>query len=146
MGSFLEEAIAAGWLPLPSIAPARRGNGRREDGSTALRVAVAGSSGSSNCLYISGVPGTGKTATCLEVVRRLQRRAQVGEIASFRFVEINGLRLPTPHHAYSRLFEALTGQQLPPPRAAEMLESHFSKGSTKVGQADTAMNKLELRA
>ena len=64
-------------------------------------------------------------------MRQLQRRVGSGELPGFRFVEINGLRLPTPHHAYSRLYEALTGEQVAPTRAAELLESHFSSNGGK---------------
>ena len=32
--------------------------------------------GTGTCVYISGVPGTGKTATVLEVMRHLQYRAE----------------------------------------------------------------------
>ena len=57
------------------------------------------------CLYVSGVPGTGKTATALEVVRGLRRRAAAGQLPAFRFVELNALRLPSPQHAYCVLVE-----------------------------------------
>lgn len=54
---------------------------------------------------MSGVPGTGKTATALEVVRGLRRRAAAGALPAFRFVELNALRLPSPQHAYCALLE-----------------------------------------
>lgn len=85
------------------------------------------------------MPGTGKTATCLEVVRRLQRAARRDELPAFRFVEINGLSLASPYHAYTKLYEALTGCHAPPQRAAELLEAMFSKGgpaASKVRPAD----------
>lgn len=63
-----------------------------------------GSSGG-RCLYVSGVPGTGKTATVLETMRCLRRKAQAGQLPSFQFVEINSLRLPSPQHAYTHLYE-----------------------------------------
>ena len=127
---------------------------------------------SGKCLYVSGIPGTGKTATVLEVMRAMKRkrcgkvpgwhllgtlslllvlrchalprgevqagalprscrllslhhaqpqvpcrptppaaRSEAGEAPPFQFVEINGLRLPSPQHAYSALYEV--GQLLP---------------------------------
>ena len=65
----------------------------------------AGDDSLGRCLYISGVPGTGKTATVMELIRTASRRSKAGELPRFRFVEINGLRLPTPYHAYSSLYE-----------------------------------------
>ena len=64
----------------------------------------AGSS-EGRCLYVSGVPGTGKTATVLETMRSLRRKAEAGHLPAFKFVEINSLRLPSPQHAYAHLYE-----------------------------------------
>ena len=82
-------------------------------------------------LYISGTPGTGKTATVLEVMRKLRGGTHRDEIPAFQFVEINGLRLPTPHHAYAYLWEALTGQHTSPTKAAEHLDLHFGGGAQR---------------
>ena len=41
-------------------------------------------------MYISGVPGTGKTATVMEVIRTLKEHAAEGELPDFDFIEING--------------------------------------------------------
>ena len=56
-------------------------------------------------MYVSGVPGTGKTATVLESMRRLRRKAEAGDLPHFQFVEMNSLRLPSPQHAYTHLYE-----------------------------------------
>lgn len=84
------------------------------------------------CLYVAGVPGTGKTATVLEVARELhgggaaagrqgskaggsrgsgagRRSGDTTSERGFIFVEINALRLQTPAHLYSELFCGLTG-------------------------------------
>ena len=89
--------------------------------------------GAGRCIYISGVPGTGKTATVLEVMRNLEKKVDSGDLDRFRFVEINSLRLPSPHHLYSALWEALTGQLLGPGRAATMLEEKFGGGTDGCG-------------
>ncbi|KAG9002074.1 Origin recognition complex, subunit 1 [Tulasnella sp. JGI-2019a] len=65
--------------------------------------------GSGGCIYISGVPGTGKTATVHAVVRELQKMARNNETNPFTYVEINGLRLPEPSAAYAVLWEAVSG-------------------------------------
>ena len=51
-------------------------------------------------MYISGVPGTGKTATVHEVIRSLQREADQGDLPQFQFVEVNGMKLTEPSQAY----------------------------------------------
>ena len=58
-----------------------------------------------SCMFIGGKPGTGKTASVMDVVRQLRREADGGEVPLFQFVEVNGLRLPTPKHAYTALYE-----------------------------------------
>lgn len=56
-------------------------------------------------MYISGVPGTGKTATVREVSNRLLSMAKVGELPKFKFIEINGLRLTEPRQAYVEILK-----------------------------------------
>lgn len=51
------------------------------------------------CMYISGVPGTGKTATVHEVIRSIQEAQD--DLPEFTFVEINGMKLTEPAQAYS---------------------------------------------
>lgn len=57
------------------------------------------------CMYISGVPGTGKTATVHEVIRCLQHAADMDEIPSFHFIEINGMKMTDPHQAYVQILQ-----------------------------------------
>ncbi|XP_024534221.1 origin of replication complex subunit 1B isoform X1 [Selaginella moellendorffii] len=78
------------------------------------------------CLYISGVPGTGKTATVLDVMRRMEKKLSSKEIQPFRFVAMNGLRLTSPEQTYTVLHEALTGQRLSWKRALQLLDERFS--------------------
>lgn len=56
-------------------------------------------------MYISGVPGTGKTATVHEVMRCLQHAADVDEIPPFHFIEINGMKMTDPHQAYVQILQ-----------------------------------------
>ncbi|BBN09249.1 hypothetical protein Mp_4g18200 [Marchantia polymorpha subsp. ruderalis] len=86
-----------------------------------------------HCLYISGVPGTGKTATVREVIKELESKVDAGELPAFRFVEINGLRLPSPDHVYTVLHEALTGQHLGWKKALEFLDERFSSSKDLKG-------------
>ena len=50
-------------------------------------------------MYISGVPGTGKTATVHEVIRSIEEAQD--DLPEFTFVEINGMKLTEPAQAYS---------------------------------------------
>lgn len=63
--------------------------------------------GSMEVLYMSGMPGTGKTACTLEVLGQLQ--ATKG-LPSFSFVHINAMRLGTPAAVFSEI-----RSQLAPP-------------------------------
>lgn len=56
-------------------------------------------------MYISGVPGTGKTATVHEVIRNLQSFVDESIIPKFRFIEINGMRLTDPNQAFCKILK-----------------------------------------
>ena len=56
-------------------------------------------------MYISGVPGTGKTATVREVARYLHEAEEDGSLPHFTFVEINGMRLTEPRQAYTSILK-----------------------------------------
>jgi len=105
-----------------------------------------------SCIYISGVPGTGKTAT----VHRVSQRRSCAFIFSFSFflselttfflfinvlhqvvealekyfdfvfVDINGMRLSDPQDVYSLLYKGLTGKKASNQQSANLLEKRFS--------------------
>ena len=62
-------------------------------------------------MYISGVPGTGKTATVREVAGYLQEAAEEGALPEFRFVEINGMRLTEPRQAYCSILKVCSARE-----------------------------------
>lgn len=66
---------------------------------------LAGAESLGKCLYVSGVPGTGKTASVLEVIKGLRKAVEIDSLPNFQFVELNSLRLPSPQHIYTHLFE-----------------------------------------
>ena len=58
-------------------------------------------------MYISGVPGTGKTATVKEVIKILESQREDGDLADFTFIEVNGMRLTEPRQAYVEILKVM---------------------------------------
>ncbi|KAF5092404.1 hypothetical protein D0Z00_004603 [Geotrichum galactomycetum] len=95
----------------------------------ALESAINAETGS--CIYVSGTPGTGKTATVREVISQLQLRCEEGELAEFAFLEINGMKLINPQEAYETLWEEISGQRISSSNAVTLLEKEFKKPNTE---------------
>ena len=53
-----------------------------------------------SCIYISGVPGTGKTTTVHRVLHDLYDSGH-----DFKFIEINGLKIKEPKKAYTSILK-----------------------------------------
>ncbi|XP_074492482.1 origin recognition complex subunit 1 isoform X2 [Sebastes fasciatus] len=100
--------------------------------------------GTGGCMYISGVPGTGKTATVHEVMRCLQHAADVDEIPPFHFVEINGMKMTDPHQAYVQILQKLTGQKATSDHAAALLEKRFSNPAPRKETTVLLVDELDL--
>ncbi|KAI5780541.1 P-loop containing nucleoside triphosphate hydrolase protein [Geopyxis carbonaria] len=124
---------------LPSALPCRE----TEFTEVYTHLAAAISDGTGACIYISGTPGTGKTATVREVVTQLQARVALDEIDDFAFVEINGMKVTDPHQSYSLLWEALKGDRVSPPQALSLLEREFSTPSPRRVPCVVLMDELD---
>lgn len=61
--------------------------------------------GAGSCMFVSGVPGTGKTATIRAVAKALLAERDGGSLNPFEFVEINGMALTAPQQVYTELCE-----------------------------------------
>ncbi|KAK9456090.1 P-loop containing nucleoside triphosphate hydrolase protein [Dipodascopsis uninucleata] len=85
---------------------------------TALESAIVEQMGS--CIYISGTPGTGKTATVKQVIRLLKEQSY-----DFTFVEINGMKIVQPIQAYTILWEAISERNVPAVHALRLLDEEF---------------------
>ncbi|XP_053928360.1 origin recognition complex subunit 1 [Cuculus canorus] len=100
--------------------------------------------GTGGCMYISGVPGTGKTATVHEVIRRLQQAAEDDDLPPFQFVEVNGMKLTEPHQAYVQILELLTGQKVTAAHAAVLLAKLFNAPGPKRKPTVLVVDELDL--
>lgn len=101
------------------------------------------SDGTGNCIYISGTPGTGKTATVREVISRLEEAVCADELDDFIFVEINGMKITDPHQSYTLLWEALKGQRASPAQSLDLLEREFSNPSPRRIPCVVLMDELD---
>ena len=99
--------------------------------------------GTGACIYISGTPGTGKTATVREVVAQLNANVLAEELDDFIFVEINGMKVTDPHQSYSLLWEALRGERVSPGQALRLLEKEFDHPSPRRVPCVVLMDELD---
>lgn len=91
------------------------------------------------CMYVSGVPGTGKTATVTEVIRTLRERVRRRELPDFEYVAINGMKMTEPRQAYVEINRQLTGEKLSCEQAQKQLEARFTLQAKGGGQAKSTV-------
>ena len=114
----------------------------RDEIYTALRSSIEQQS-AGGPIYISGLPGAGKTSIVKEVIRMLESERDAGDLRNFAWVEVNGLQMPRPDVAYSVLWKALqspeneAGHKLQPSRTCmsaarlcEILQREFHTKSS----------------
>ncbi|CAG5036081.1 unnamed protein product [Parnassius apollo] len=77
----------------------------------------------SGCMYISGVPGTGKTATVNSALKSLKDEV---DLPDFQLVEVNGMRIAEPRQAYVQIYKQLTGKSVVWEQACTLLEKRFT--------------------
>ena len=65
------------------------------------------------------MPGTGKTATTMEVIRNLKEKYK------FSFLSINAMQLSNPNLVYTIIYEKITGHKVAPASAALFLDEFF---------------------
>ncbi|CAK9807500.1 Origin recognition complex subunit 1 [Anthophora quadrimaculata] len=87
---------------------------------------------SGGCIYISGVPGTGKTATVNEAVRCLQKLILKGQLDDFNYAAINGMKLTEPRQAYVQILKQLDGKTATWEQAYHILEKRFHSATSKM--------------
>lgn len=89
---------------LPKVMTGRE-NERSEIYNT-LRNSIQSQSAGSP-IYISGLPGVGKTSILKEIIKSLEAQRAAGELPRFAWIEVNGLHMPKPEVAYSVIWNAL---------------------------------------
>jgi Cdc6-like AAA superfamily ATPase len=84
-------------------------------------------------LYLSGMTGTGKTATVLTALTSLSKLKHELSLPEYGFIEINGLRLSSPQEAYTLLWKGMSGEQVASRTALQRLKEYFTERSTEEG-------------
>ncbi|KAK7076847.1 Origin recognition complex, subunit 1 [Halocaridina rubra] len=100
--------------------------------------------GTGGCMYISGVPGTGKTATVKEVVKILQECSQESDLPQFSFQEVNAMRLTEPHQLWVQIWKGLTGNKVTAEHASSLLEKRFSMSAARREPTLLLVDELDL--
>ena len=101
----------------------------RDQVYNSLRGAIENRGVAAKPLYVSGMPGTGKTATVLATVNELKKEVEQGKLPDFNFLEINCLRLQAPAQAYTVLWRGINGAHASSKVAKKQLESLFENAS-----------------
>ncbi|OAY30081.1 origin of replication complex subunit 1B [Manihot esculenta] len=118
---------------LPKSLPCR--NKEMEEMTAFIKGAICDDQCLGRCLYVHGVPGTGKTMSVLAVMRNLRSEVDAGSIKPYCFVEVNGLKLASPENIYRVIYEALSGHRVSWKKALHLLNERFS-GGKKVAKGD----------
>ncbi|KAJ8751135.1 hypothetical protein K2173_016316 [Erythroxylum novogranatense] len=130
----LEKAKATLLLAtLPKSLPCR--NKEMDEVNVFIKGAICDDQCLGRCLYIHGVPGTGKTMSVLAVMRNLKYEVEAGSVRPYCFVEVNGLKLASPENIYRVIYEALSGHRVSWKKALHLLNERFSDGK-KIGKQD----------
>ncbi|CAA7054406.1 unnamed protein product [Microthlaspi erraticum] len=125
--SELEKAKATLLLATrPKSLPCR--NKEMEEITAFIKGSISDDECLGRCMYIHGVPGTGKTISVLSVMKNLKAEVEAGSVSPYCFVEINGLKLASPEHIYTVIYEALSGHRVSWKKALRSLNERFAEG------------------
>lgn len=94
------------------------------------------------CCYISGVPGTGKTATVMEVIRYLEENKE--DYPDFNFYALNGMRLTSPDQAYVEMWKQMTGEKATAEHAMKLLDKRFNTKDPKRVSTIFLVDELDM--
>ncbi|KAK4296566.1 hypothetical protein Pmani_030959 [Petrolisthes manimaculis] len=100
--------------------------------------------GTGGCMYISGVPGTGKTATVRETVKLLRECSKDSHLPPFTFLEINAMSLTEPHQLWVQVLKLLTGTKATAEHASSLLEKRFNTPAPRREPTLLLVDELDL--
>ncbi|CAF4112306.1 unnamed protein product [Rotaria sp. Silwood2] len=120
---------------LPEAPPCRE----QESSSIAAFITNKLDAQSGGALYISGVPGVGKTAIVNKVVRELMLLSSDSDLPQFKYIFLNGMKLNKPEKIYNQLLQAIDDNELSRKRSSKMacklLSKYFTDRVNKKRQA-----------
>ncbi|CAF1151792.1 unnamed protein product [Adineta steineri] len=120
---------------LPEAPPCRE----QESSSISAFITNKLDAQSGGALYISGVPGVGKTAIVNKVVRELMLLSTDTDLPQFKYIFLNGMKLNKPEKIYNQLLQAINSDEINRKRSAKMacklLSKYFTDRSNKKKQA-----------
>lgn len=94
-------------------------------------------------MYVSGTPGTGKTATVTAVIRALQSDAKT-KLNAFEYVEINGMKITEPRQAYVQMYRQISGKTVLWEQAKNLLEKHFTTNTSRKITTVLLVDELDI--
>ncbi|KAH8868224.1 Origin recognition complex subunit 1 [Schistosoma japonicum] len=90
---------------------------------------------SGGCMYISGIPGTGKTASVQAVLSTMHKLVAdsclESQLPVFQTIYVNGMRVSDPKQIYIQIYEQLTGLIATTKSACDLLEKEFCSSTNK---------------
>ena len=57
------------------------------------------------CMYVCGVPGTGKTLTTRQVILCLYESVSAKLLPNFKFIDVNAFQVTEPHQIYKLIYK-----------------------------------------
>ncbi|KAJ3209302.1 Origin recognition complex, subunit 1 [Dinochytrium kinnereticum] len=87
---------------------------------------------------VSGVPGTGKTATLRSVIKTMRQNVDEESLEDFDYFEINCMKLLEPAQAYAELWKCIAPRspKVSSKKAAELLSKYFKRKKKSKLQSD----------
>lgn len=83
------------------------------------------------CIYICGVPGSGKTVTITKVIQQLQSESFRYELPPFDLIQVNGMQLTGPHQVFVHICRHLTDNTVRWDEAIPLLDKYFGDRSVR---------------